>query len=321
VFPLGNGAHERAIGQRLRLRSLLEEAEEDLADETRLPSVEAECEFIEVRLKMPMLDTTMMSPDKPALEESDDAVHIGQQASRPGMIGANHLSAVTIPLGPELLVTTPPVRDDLTAGLHRFFNEWDQCLGSEVLNLAQTDAADLLASDLHRDGKSRFRSAFPPYATRFNTPEKRIVDLNNAAQSLPASSNHGTTKLVQPRPGSLVTPESEKTLQALGAPTRLLSADPPDGQEPLAQGLAGSLENRPRSEGCLSATLRALNVITTIGPPLGVSAGRTPISLWPTDLKEVALAGLLRAEPLLELHERRWKVVLAHLPMLYVVVT
>jgi hypothetical protein len=237
------------------------------------------------------------------------------------VIGSNHFSAMTISLAPESLVTPPPVCDDLAAGLNRLFNEWDQCLGGEVLDLAQSNAADLLARDLHRDGKSRFLRTFPPDAARFNTPEKRIVDLNNAAQSLPPSANHGTTKLVQPGPGSLVALESEKALQAFGASPCLLGADPPDGKEPLPQRLSGAFQDRSCSEGSLSAALRALNVVPTVGPPLAVAADWTPVSLWPPDLKEVCPAGLLRAESLLELDERCGKVVLTHASMLYVVVT
>lgn len=317
---MGRG-NKRSVRQWFGQRTLLQEAEEDLADKLRLSSVEAEREFVEVGLEMAMLHATVMSADQPALEQSNDPVHVGQQAGRSGVIGPDHLSAMTISLAPKSLVAPPPVCDDLAAGLNRLFNEWDQCLGGEVLDLAQSNAADLLARDLHRDGKSRFLSTFPPDAARFNTSEKRIVDLNNAAQSLPPCANHGTTKLVQPGPGSLVALESEKALQTFGASPCLLGADPPDGQEPLSQRLSGAFQDRSCSEGSLSAALRALNVVPTVGPPLAVATDWTPVSLWPPDLKEVCPAGLLRAESLLELDERCGKVVLTHASMLYVVVT
>ena len=96
-----------------------------------------------------------------------------------------------------------------------------------------------------------------------------LIHLDSPSQPVAVWAHHGTSQLMQPRPGRFVTPQLQHPLEAQGARTVLLARDPSCRPEPKGKGFAGILKDRPGRHRTLVAATRTLqqNDRYRPGPP------------------------------------------------------
>ena len=75
-------------------------------------------------------------------------------------------------------------------------------------------------------------STAPALAGFFLAADVRLIDLNYAAQFVPARPDHSSAQFVQPLPGGVITPQVQHPLQSKGIGSVFLVSDVPHRPEP-----------------------------------------------------------------------------------------
>lgn len=112
-------------------------------------------------------------------------------------------------------VGLPPVGVDSRARLDRALDERDQAVLRDIIDALQSNAPETLGVlDLDRDRDDRLGSGLPAVDSGFDTADVRLVDLDQAGQSLAAGAHHRRAVAVQDRPRRLVRAQPERPLDA-----------------------------------------------------------------------------------------------------------
>jgi hypothetical protein len=120
-------------------------------------------------------------------------------------------------------------------------------------------------------------------------------------QPFASGPDHRPPQLMQTRPSRLVAAPSKHMLQAQRADPVLLTRDPPHGPKPDRQRSPRILKNCSSRDRDLMAAAGALPASGSQRPsPAHPTAGTTKPT-WPTERKQILTAGLLAAEPTLQL--------------------
>src|SRR5215469_8068683 len=106
---------------------------------------------------------------------------------------------------------------------------------------------------------------------------------------------------MQQRPGRLVAPQTQNTLQAHGADAVLLAGHPPHGTKPQGQRQAAVLKYRPGGDRDLVVTTGTTHETVAFRPALRLATARAAKTVRPTKSKEVLPAGRLRRKARLQL--------------------
>lgn len=93
-----------------------------------------------------------------------------------------------------------------------------------------------------------------------------FVHLDDTIQAIPSWSHHGSPQLMQPSPGSLITAESQHSLQPKRTDAVFLARNKPHTQKPGAQWLSGSLEDRSCRHRRLALAFSAVKETTGCAP-------------------------------------------------------
>jgi hypothetical protein len=104
---------------------------------------------------------------------------------------------------------------DGRARLDRALDERDQAVLRDIIDALQSNAPETLGVlDLDRDRDDRLGSGLPAVDSGFDTADVRLVDLDQAGQSLAAWAHHRRAVAVQDRPRRLVRAQPERPLDA-----------------------------------------------------------------------------------------------------------
>jgi len=276
------------------------------------PAVEAEDEFVEVRLQVasaqPVIDA-----QGPHLEVGEDPVnprqddvggHLADDMGIVGEAGSAGISWPAIGLGGG-------------TGAEIDGKEGVEAGGRVIGDLAEADATGAEAAVFDLDGADdqhfALMAAPAPARDRVVFVAARdlgLIHLDEAGQGAATWREHAAAQLGADQPGRLIGAKSELALQlqsrdAVGVGGHQISRPEPGGQRQL-----GVMHDGSRSDRGLAAAAGAL-----IGPDLGfqppgfaTAADRTDKPVRPARRDQILSAGGLIAEALLELDQGAWKV-------------
>jgi len=244
-------------------------------------------------------DCSLVSTEKPALQQRDYSMNSRQQFGRVGLASQDRdLMSVAVAL--ERGVAQPTIRMHNAARLDRLLYEGHLTLGRSVGNAPHPNASDPPAILLRRHNNQCLRLGLAATHTLFWSSHVSLVDLAGSGQSIPARPHHGPSQFVHPTLSGLVASEPQHTLQTQGADTVLLAGHPPQGAEPNPQGSARVLKDRPRCQRSLVSTACALPECRAQPPCFRFSAARTTEPFRPSHPEKIVSAGFLRSEALSE---------------------
>lgn len=179
---------------------------------------------------------------------------------------------------------------------------FDRCYGKVVQNIfrrrgnaGQTNAADPRAIFLGRNHDHRFPR--DPKALGILSIHERFIDFDPAVKLFSSRTDHGSSQLVQPGPGRLITPEPEDPLDVRRARAVLLAGRVPHSPEPHRQWRTRVLKDRARRYGRLVATLPADQPSARSRPGRASSAARAHKPVRPAQPKKIIAARFIRREP------------------------
>jgi len=150
-----------------------------------------------------------VSSEQPPLQESDDPVDMGKQASCLAGVEADHLALMTIPF--HAPVGFEAVGPNVAPGLDILFDKREQLVCAEGRNVTHPHATQL--ASLYFDGNDNLGfllglAAAPPKAV-FHSAYESVVYLDETRELRPIGPNHGSAKLMKPGPSRLVALEAK----------------------------------------------------------------------------------------------------------------
>jgi len=152
--------------------------------------------------------------------------------------------------------------------------------------------------------------------TGFGSPEAGVVHLDQASQfivGIPCS--HGPANFVPHGPHGFVAFDSQHALQRQHGDAAVLATHQPDQPEPFVQRGFGLVKHGARGQGSLvTAGLTVIEVARPVEIGLTMLAAGTARPLRPAQTKQMLLAGFLRTELFLKLHQVEGLLLHRHAP-------
>lgn len=177
-----------------------------------------------------------------------------------------------------------------------------------ILDPLHPNSSDVSAADLGGNGHQGLASDVSAASALLNPSNERLIDFHLAAKRLTARADHRASEFVKPRPGGLVAPNAQYTIQTEGTGPVLLSDDPPHDLKPKAERLSSVLQNGPRRHRDFPATALAVQELTSREPSSIALASGAAEAVRPSQLNEVLPAGLVVSKAPCELAGGAWVV-------------
>lgn len=188
----------------------------------------------------------------------------------------------------QTVVPIPAISVDYTTSLSGLTYRWLQACSGGVCNTSKSNPAKFLVVNyLYRYKNQRFSRGPSATFTRLFTTNISFIDFNQTEYTITSRSNHSSPELMQPRPCSFITAESQNTLQPFGACTVFLAGYPPDCSKPKTQRLPSSFKNSSSCNRCFVRTGNTAKQSIFRSPCLGVSTTRAAKSVRPSQLVKV----------------------------------
>ena len=146
--------------------------------------------------------------------------------------------------GRQAIVTAPAIGRYYRSCTHDILDEANQCRSCDIGDLPEPYAAKPFGRvNFNRYDNYGLGHSLTATNPLFCSTNVCFVNLNMSTEHVPAWSYHVETHLVQPGPGSLITPQPEYSFQPKSAYTEFLISQVPYGLEPNAQRLFCALEH------------------------------------------------------------------------------
>ncbi len=175
-------------------------------------------------------DRAVPGAHDPTLHEREDQVRAGQRLVCGSPRGADRGGSERVMPTGGLRVGRPTVGDDGAAWLDVIEQELLQAAGAGVLEDAQTCAAKTPGVvEFYGYSEQHLAQRSAPWDACFRAAEEGLVDLNIARKSVPSRPLHDRSVAMQHRPGGLVGPELNLTLQLGGRDAALPAGQVPGG--------------------------------------------------------------------------------------------
>src|SRR5271157_1303312 len=129
-------ADQAFVGRRFDSDSLLKQAIEQLAPGTGSATIEAESELVQVVRQMVRTDSTLVSPQQPALQERGDQVHPRQELGWEPAAPLQNCDLVLVSFRFQPRISFPASGVDHTAGLNRLLHKTVQAGCRGILDVA-----------------------------------------------------------------------------------------------------------------------------------------------------------------------------------------
>jgi len=120
------------ISDRIDGHSLLRQTKEELTSTLGSSSVEAECELVQIVVKVLMTDRSLVGSDQPSFEERDDLVHSRHQLRWSLLLTSEKRDLVFIALPFQGKVAQPAIGVNDATGCDRILHERNQAFGRSV---------------------------------------------------------------------------------------------------------------------------------------------------------------------------------------------
>src|SRR5271165_387295 len=124
------------VGRRFDSDSLLKQAIEQLAPGTGSATIEAESELVQVVRQMVRTDSTLVSPQQPALQERGDQVHPRQELGWEPAAPLQNCDLVLVSFRFQPRISFPAIGVDHTAGINRLLHKTVQAGSRGILDVA-----------------------------------------------------------------------------------------------------------------------------------------------------------------------------------------
>lgn len=218
--------------------SLLHQAQEDESSMSAGPSVESEDELVEIKSEVVPVGAALVGAEHPALEERRHSMCARQHDGRLGSWGRLCIQGVEATRSSNVRVET--------VAMNR--RAWRNVGDQELTQGRVVDAVDdahsatpeptgLVPLDRHDDRQFRPVLTTPALAGS-PAPIEGLIDFDVARQQIASRVDRHSPQLGEHRPGRLVTPESELSLEGHRRDTVLARCEQPGGVEPDCQGCA-----------------------------------------------------------------------------------
>src|SRR5271157_81720 len=129
-------ADQAFVGRRFDSDSLLKQAIEQLAPGTGSATIEAESELVQVVRQMVRTDSTLVSPQQPALQERGDQVHPRQELGWEPAAPLQNCDLVLVSFRFQPRISFPAIGVDHTAGINRLLHKTVQAGSRGILDVA-----------------------------------------------------------------------------------------------------------------------------------------------------------------------------------------
>jgi len=129
-------ADQAFVGRRFDSDSLLKQAIEQLAPGTGSATIEAESELVQVVRQMVRTDSTLVSPQQPALQERGDQVHPRQELGWGPAAPLQNCDLVLVSFRFQPRISFPAIGVDHTAGINRLLHKTVQAGSRGILDVA-----------------------------------------------------------------------------------------------------------------------------------------------------------------------------------------
>jgi hypothetical protein len=278
--------------------------QDEQGQESVLPGMAAvvsEREFFQIGLKMASFDSTMVGAAEPGLEIPNDPMHPRQNLSSscgvtldPGMmlVAVSFQPLISIPV----ISVNPCPRSNVSA------NEPVQGMLGSIRDEPKPDPAGVIPSVLDCHNDQAFARA-PSGLPSTGASDVGFVDFYHAAEGLPHGIDHGSAQAPTHGEGRPVRPPAHLTLQLQGRNPRRQRAHQVGCPEPVAQGKACPMHDRPGRDRNHGMALAALKEAAPDKPRTPMPASGALEPLWPAHPHQVLQAGLVRREGFLELRK------------------
>jgi len=285
---------------------LLEKSSEELAPVARPPAVEPKGELVEVEVEMPHRLASLVGAQQPPFQEPGDQVDARQKLMGLLPAAGDVADRVGVALASEPDVAAPRVRVDRGSWSHDTFDEALEAGLGGIADGCQADAADPRPPGLSSDPDQAFRIRLAADTAFRLASDEGLIHLHGPAQPITTGRNHCPTKLVQPRPGGLVTPEAQLLLKGDSVHAGAGAGHQPGRPKPDPERRLGVVEDSARRQRRLVAAGGALHQSSLAHrPALASAARRTGEAIRPAQAPEVATALRFGREPSLEVLEAR----------------
>lgn len=213
--------------------SLLYQSVEQLTTGTGCSTVEPKRAFIEVVVEMRRLHPTLVSPQQPALEQSSNAVHFGQEIPTDSSVFSDDL--VYVAQFGQSSIASPSICLDSAPWLDTLLNGPFQTGSGRIRYTPETNSPGLTFLKLYHDNNQRLPRCSPTPLTWFLSTYVDLVCFDRARETVPPWSYHGTPQLVQQGPGGVIAAQIEHPLQSLCVRAIFLSSQVPDSPKSKPQ--------------------------------------------------------------------------------------
>ena len=257
----------------------------------------------------------LVSTQKPTFYQSGNAVNAGHaDVSRVSSSRKNN-PFVTIAATRQLVVAAPSIGQNFGAPFNDVANERHKARIGCVRNSAQPHSPETfweMNFQCNNHDILSFGTA-TSFTARFAASNVRFVHFNMARKFITIGTDHRLPQLVQPRPGSLITSQTENTFQAQSARSVFLAGYKPHCCKPNLQRKLGPLEDSARRHRNLTSALPTMKIASTCYPRVRFpSAPSTLKSFWPTTTQKIAAACRFICKPFQELLVRTRVVLSRH---------
>jgi len=212
VVCCGSSADEFLVWHGFQLHRLLEKAVEQEAAGFRSAAVETEGEFVEVIVELGGTDSPMVNSQPPTIEESGDAVNTRHDDVGWVTAGGNDFRQMLEADFHQTIVGLPTVGSNRRSWAYSRLDEPNETLGRYVWDTRHADTTGAPPPDFSGNRDNRFLLCLPTDNACFVAAHVCFVNFDIALQKVSAGSNHGTAKLVKPRPSRLVAAKAKYPL-------------------------------------------------------------------------------------------------------------
>ena len=211
----------------------------------------------------------------------------------------------------KLVVSRPSVGQDFRPELDIFADKGDEA-GTRSIRQAfhPHTPKSLRMMDFKGDHYNLLvRRTASTLSTFLAAAHKCFIHCNATMKSITIRAYHGAPQFVQPGPRSLITAESENTLQAQGIGAIFLAREQPHRQKPRFQRNARPLKHCSRSDRNLCTATSTMQVTSSCNPsPRFRATSQTAKARWPAKLNEILSAGRFISKKSLKLLHCTWEI-------------